>query len=176
MAEGEGGEQTYAGAVEWFRKGAEYGVVDSQYNLGVLYEQGLGISPNLTESLFWFDVANRNGDGGAPAKIAELMERVSPEAAAQARSRAATWQPAPANAIANGRFGAQSWNMGNPLQVQAIQKALSALGYATGTPDGIMGDGTATAIRDYQRANNLPVTGTVTADLINALNAGASAG
>lgn len=176
MAEGEGGEQTYAGAVEWFRKGAEYGVVDSQYNLGVLYEQGLGISPNLTESLFWFDVANRNGDGGAPAKIAELMERVSPEAAAQARSRAATWQPAPANAIANGRFGAQSWNMGNPLQVQAIQKALNALGYATGTPDGIMGDGTATAIRDYQRANNLPVTGTVTADLINALNAGASAG
>ena len=98
MAEGEGGEQTYAGAVEWFRKGAEYGVVDSQYNLGVLYEQGLGISPNLTESLFWFDVANRNGDGGAPAKISELIERVSPEAAAQARSRAATWQPATANA------------------------------------------------------------------------------
>ena len=89
---------------------------DSQYNLGVLYEQGLGISPNLTESLFWFDVANRNGDGGAPAKIAELIERVSPEAAAQARSRAATWQPATANAIANGRFGAQPWNMGNPLQ------------------------------------------------------------
>lgn len=176
MAEGEGGEQTYAGAVEWFRKGAEYGVVDSQYNLGVLYKQGLGISPNLTESLFWFDVANRNGDGGAPAKIAELIERVSPEAAAQARSRAATWQPATANAIANGRFGAQPWNMGNPLQVQAIQKALNALGYAAGTPDGIMGDGTATAIREYQRTNNLPVTGTVTSGLIDALNAGASAG
>lgn len=176
MAEGEGGEQTYAGAVEWFRKGAEYGVVDSQYNLGVLYEQGLGISPNLTESLFWFDVANRNGDGGAPAKIAELIERVSSEAAAQARSRAATWQPATANAIANGRFGAQPWNMGNPLQVQAIQKALNALGYAAGTPDGIMGDGTATAIRDYQLSKNLAVTGTVTAGLIDALNAGASAG
>ena len=176
MAEGEGGEQTYAGAVEWFRKGAEYGVVDSQYNLGVLYEQGLGISPNLTESLFWFDVANRNGDGGAPSKISELIERVSPEAASQARSRAATWQPATANAIANGRFGAQPWNMGNPLQVQAIQKALNALGYAAGTPDGIMGDGTATAIREYQRANGIPVTGTVTADLIDSLNAGASAG
>jgi localization factor PodJL len=176
MAEGEGGEQTYAGAVEWFRKGAEYGVVDSQYNLGVLYEQGLGISPNLSESLFWFDVANRNGDGGAPAKIAELMERVSAEAAAQARSRSANWQPATANAIANGRFGAQPWNMGNPLQVQAIQKALNALGYSAGTPDGIMGNGTATAIREYQISNNLPVTGTVTEDLINTLNAGATAG
>ncbi|WP_375209697.1 peptidoglycan-binding protein [Hyphomonas jannaschiana] len=175
MAEGEGGEQTYAGAVEWFRKGAEYGVVDSQYNLGVLYEQGLGISPNLTESLFWFDVANRNGDGGAPAKIAQLIERVSPEAAAQARSRAASWQPATANAIANGRFGAQPWNLGNPLQIQAIQKALNALGYAAGTPDGIMGNGTATAIREYQISNNLPVTGTVTEDLIDTLNAGATA-
>ena len=175
MAEGEGGEQTYAGAVEWFRKGAEYGVVDSQYNLGVLYEQGLGISPNLTESLFWFDVANRNGDGGAPAKIADLIERVSAEAAAQARSRAASWEPAAANAIANGRFGAQPWNMGNPLQVQAVQKALNALGYAAGTPDGIMGNGTATAIREYQVSNNLPVTGTVTEDLIDALNAGATA-
>nr|WP_321441719.1 peptidoglycan-binding protein [uncultured Hyphomonas sp.] len=175
MAEGEGGEQTYAGAVEWFRKGAEYGVVDSQYNLGVLYQQGLGISPNLTESLFWFDVANRNGDGGAPAKIAQLMERVSPEAAAQARSRAASWQPATANAIANGRFGAQPWNLGNPLQIQAIQKALNALGYAAGTPDGIMGNGTATAIREYQISNNLPVTGTVTEDLIDTLNAGATA-
>lgn len=174
MAEGEGGEQTYAGAVEWFRKGAEYGVVDSQYNLGVLYEQGLGISPNLTESLFWFDVASRNGDGGAPAKISELIERVSPEAAAQARSRAASWQAAPSNGIANGRFGAQIWNMGNPLQVQAIQNALNALGYDAGTPDGIMGAATTQAVRDYQSANNLPVTGTVTSQLIDALNAGAT--
>ncbi len=121
-------------------------------------------------------MANRNGDGGAPAKISELIERVSPEAAAQARSRAASWQPAAANAIANGRFGAQPWNIGNPLQVQAVQKALNALGYAAGTPDGIMGNGTAMAIRDYQRANGLPVTGTVTAELIDRLNAGASYG
>lgn len=175
MAEGEGGEQTYAGAVEWFRKGAEYGVVDSQYNLGVLYEQGLGISPNLTESLFWFDVASRNGDGGAPSKIAELIERVSPEAAAQARSRSASWQPAAANSIANGRFGAQPWNMGNPLQVQAIQKALTALGYDIGVPDGIMGPATSMAIREYQGAHNLALTGTVTPALIESLNAGASA-
>ena len=174
MAEGDGGEQTYAGAVEWFRKGAEYGVVDSQYNLGVLYEQGLGISPNLTESLFWFDVAARNGDGGAPARMAQLIERVSPEAAADARSRAASWQPSTANSIANGRFGAQPWNMGNPLQVQAIQKALNALGYDAGAADGIMGSGTAQAIRDYQRTNGLGISGTVTPELIETLNAGAT--
>jgi len=174
LAEGEGGEQSYAGAVEWFRKGAEYGVVDSQYNLGVLYEQGLGISPNLTESLFWFQVAAKNGDGGAPSRVAELKSRVSPEAAAQAAARAEEWTPSPANAIANGRFGAQIWNMGNPLQVQAIQKALNALGFEAGVPDGIMGESTSQAIRGYQEANKLDVTGTVTASLIETLNRGAT--
>ncbi|MEZ6011792.1 MAG: peptidoglycan-binding protein [Hyphomonas sp.] len=175
MAEGDGGEQTYAGAVQWFRKGAEFGVVDSQYNLGVLYEQGLGISPNLTESLFWFNVAARNGDGGAPAKVAELKDRVSAEAAAQAASRAETWTPSSANGIANGRFGAQPWNIGNPLQVVAVQKALSTLGYDVGVADGIMGASTALAIREFQTANGLTATGTVTPALIETLNAGATA-
>ena len=170
MAEGEGGPQSYAGAVEWFRKAAEFGIVDSQYNLGVLYEQGLGISPNLTEALFWFQVAGKNGDPGAPAKIADLTSRVSAEAAEQAGARAVFWEASRDNAISNGRFGAQPWNTGNPLQVRGIQVALSALGYEVGTPDGVVGGSTAKAIRDYEKANKLPVTGTITADLIESLN------
>ncbi|KCZ90804.1 peptidoglycan-binding protein [Hyphomonas johnsonii] len=170
MAEGDGGPQTYAGAVEWFRKAAEFGIVDSQYNLGVLYEQGLGISPNLTEALFWFEVAARNGDAGAPARIADLKTRVSPTAAAQAATRAASWEAARDNAISNGRFGAQTWNTGNPLQVQGIQVALSALGYQIGVPDGVVGPSTTAAIRAYEKANGLEVTGTITEDLIDSLN------
>jgi localization factor PodJL len=170
MAEGEGGPQSYAGAVEWFRKAAEFGIVDSQYNLGVLYEQGLGISPNLTLALFWFQVAGKNGDPGAPAKIADLTGRVSAEATEQAGARAAFWEASRDNAISNGRFGAQPWNTGNPLQVQGVQVALSALGYEVGAPDGVVGAGTARAIRDYEKANKLPVTGSITADLIESLN------
>jgi localization factor PodJL len=175
MAEGEGGPQSYAGAVEWFRKAAEFGIVDSQYNLGVLYEQGLGISPNLTEAMFWYEIAGKNGDAGAPAKIADLSGRISAEAAEQARARSVFWEASRDNAISNGRFGAQPWNTGNPLQVQGVQVALSALGYNVGTPDGVIGDGTAKAIRDYEKANGLPVTGTITADLIESLNALAGA-
>ena len=129
MAEGEGGDQTYAGAVEWFRKGAEFGIVDSQYNLGVLYEQGLGISPNLTEALYWFMIAAKNGDAGAPAKVMELSQRVSQEAVNHARFQSEDWRPSRANAAANGRFGAQAWDLGNPAQVRATQLALTALGY-----------------------------------------------
>jgi len=175
MAEGEGGPQSYAGAVEWFRKAAEFGIVDSQYNLGVLYEQGLGISPNLTEAMFWYEIAGKNGDAGAPAKIADLTGRISPEAAEQARARSVFWEASRDNAISNGRFGAQPWNTGNPLQVQGVQVALSALGYNVGTPDGVIGGSTAKAIRDYETANGLPVTGTITADLIESLNALAGA-
>lgn len=170
MAEGDGGAQSYAGAVEWFRKGAEYGVVDSQYNLGVLYEQGLGISPNLTEALFWFNVAANNNDAGAPAKVQELSERVSAEAASQARRQAASWRAARANAISNGRFGAQPWNTGNPLQVKAVQTALAALGYKIGEPDGITGPATDIAIRNYQKANGLTVNGEVREELIEHMN------
>ena len=52
--------------------------------------------------------------------------------------------------------------------------AMNALGYDAGTPDGIMGAATTQAVRDYQSANKLPVTGTVTSQLIDALNAGAT--
>ena len=104
--------------------------------------------------------------------MAELAAKVSPEAAAQAKARADDWRPSPANAIANGRFGAQPWNTGNPLQIQAIQNALNALGYQAGTPDGIMSSATAQSIRDYQSKNKLEVTGTVTPSLIEKLNAG----
>lgn len=174
MAEGEGGTQSYAGAVEWFRKAAEFGIVDSQYNLGILYEQGLGISPNLTEALFWFEVAGKSGDPGAPAKVTELKSRVSPQAAELAHNRAIAWEASRDNAISNGRFGAQPWNTGNPLQVQGVQVALASLGYDIGTPDGVVGTGTAQAIRSYEGANGLPVTGTITGDLIDSLNARAS--
>ncbi|MBR9807227.1 MAG: hypothetical protein GYB49_08410 [Alphaproteobacteria bacterium] len=173
MAQGDGGSQSYAGAVEWFRQGAEYGIVDSQYNLGILYEEGLGISPDLEEALYWFNVAARNGDAGAPAKVRELSTKVSPEADARALNRADLWNAAPANAAANGRFELQSWQLGNPQQVKAIQAALNTMGYNAGTPDGILGAGTAAAIREYQSDTGLAATGHVTQELIEQLNAGA---
>ena len=176
MAEGEGGEQTYAGAVEWFRKAAEFDIVDSQYNLGVLYEQGLGISPNPQEALFWFQIAAKNGDTGAPAKIRELKARVSSADASKILTRSSAWQPGRTNPIANGRFGAQSWNTGNPLQAKAVQTALNAIGYSVGEPDGVIGVESANAIRNYQTKNGLNVTGKVDAALIESLNAKANGG
>ncbi len=47
------------------------------------------------------------------------------------------------------------------LVIMQVQTALNALGYKTGTPDGILGKQTKAAIRKYQKVNGLKVTGTV---------------
>ena len=44
-------------------------------------------------------------------------------------------------------------------QIQRLQTELNARGFASGTPDGIVGAGTRQAIRDYQRSVGLPADG-----------------
>lgn len=46
-------------------------------------------------------------------------------------------------------------------QVKGVQGVLTQLGYVPRGVDGLMGDGTRAALRKYQNANNLPVTGAI---------------
>ncbi|MGB3625307.1 MAG: peptidoglycan-binding protein [Henriciella sp.] len=170
-AEGDGGPQSYAAAAEWFRKAADFGLTDSQYNLAVLYEAGLGISPSASEALYWYEVAARQGDEGAPQKVAELRTSLSLEIGQQAQRRAAAWSPAQSDARANGRFASQPWQTNPRDQVQAIQTVLAALGYEPGPADGIMGTGTVAAIRDYQSDSSLEANGQISQTLVDSLNA-----
>ncbi|WP_244264926.1 SEL1-like repeat protein [Caulobacter segnis] len=48
---GEGGPRNSTIAALWFRKAADTGLVDSQFNLAQLYETGLGVSQNARRSL-----------------------------------------------------------------------------------------------------------------------------
>jgi hypothetical protein len=54
--------------------------------------------------------------------------------------------------------------------VVTLQKALAALGFATGEPDGVFGQVTEAAVIDFQRSNNLPPDGVVGADTARLLN------
>jgi peptidoglycan hydrolase-like protein with peptidoglycan-binding domain len=47
----------------------------------------------------------------------------------------------------------------SPEQIRAAQKALKEAGFYQGNIDGIAGERTTEAIRDYQKARGLPVTG-----------------
>ncbi|MCU4653468.1 lytic murein transglycosylase [Roseibacterium sp. SDUM158016] len=51
-------------------------------------------------------------------------------------------------------------------QRRELQRRLTAAGYDTGTPDGVFGRRTEAAIRDFQRARGLPVTGVASPDLL----------
>jgi uncharacterized protein len=44
---------------------AEQGDANQQYNLGIMYDQGLGVPPDFREAVFWFRSAALNGDAEA---------------------------------------------------------------------------------------------------------------
>jgi peptidoglycan hydrolase-like protein with peptidoglycan-binding domain len=60
----------------------------------------------------------------------------------------------------------------SPEQGREVQRRLHAAGHYEGNIDGIVGPQTTTAIRDFQRTNQLPVTGTLTPETANALGVG----
>jgi len=54
-------------------------------------------------------------------------------------------------------------------EIQVAQEKLNGLGHNSGRPDGILGKKTFAAISQYQRANNLQVTGSLDAPTMQAL-------
>ena len=52
---------------------------------------------------------------------------------------------------------------------KAIALYLAERGFDPGTPDGQIGPRTREAVRAFQQANGLPVTGAISADLVKAL-------
>lgn len=173
-ANGHGGEANLLVAAEWFRKAAEFGHADSQYNLAQLYLQGNGVSPSYEEALYWFGLAALSGDTGAEQAAQEILSQgfVSPEAARSVRVRIREWRKATPNPAANGKFGSSAWNTaGAGNRVLSVQKVLSALGYDVGTPDGVAGGQTRTAIKAFERSAGMPETGQITTRLVDVLNA-----
>jgi peptidoglycan hydrolase-like protein with peptidoglycan-binding domain len=53
--------------------------------------------------------------------------------------------------------------------LQALQTALNERGFASGTPDGLMGPATRDGLRRYQRSVGLPADGYPTLDLLQRL-------
>jgi localization factor PodJL len=98
LAEGGDGKPDYPAAAEWFRRAAEYGIRDSQFNLAILYARGLGVSRNLQQSYAWFSAAADQGDDDAARKRDEIGARLDSKELAAAKALAAALRvktPAP---------------------------------------------------------------------------------
>ena len=50
-----------------------------------------------------------------------------------------------------------------------LQEKLIAMGYLTGSPDGVYGDGCVAAIRAYQKDHGMEQTGEADADLVRTI-------
>jgi len=163
-------------AAGWFLKAAERGVVDSQFNLAILFENGQGVKPSLPDAYFWYSIAGAQGDQTAAARIASIEPQMSAADIDAAKARVASFTPVKINAAANGVFKVLPWTKKGasaPAQAKAdikqTQSLLTDLGFNIGPADGIMGKKTRDAILEFQKANSLTETGRVSAALIDRL-------
>jgi localization factor PodJL len=99
----------YASAIPWFRKAAEHGLRDSQYNLGVLYARGLGVQQNLAESFRWFALAANQGDADAAKKRDDVAGRLDQQTLVATRLAVQTWTAQPINQGANAAYLKPEW-------------------------------------------------------------------
>ncbi len=185
-AYGQGGlDRNMAEALDWFTKAAERGVVDSQFNVAFLREGNEGVPADIETALFWYHIAARQGDQGAPDRIAILSEQLDAATNADVKSRADRFNPKPVDEAANGVFRDVPWaktatnkNTIKSVEIVRVRNAqtmLGALGYEVGTPDGIAGSKTRNAVKSFEAVNGMPETGQITDELIRKLEIAAGA-
>jgi RND family efflux transporter MFP subunit len=109
----------------------------------------------------------RKAEGGSPGPAADEAIAAPPPAegdAVTAAAPAATTGdlPQPETAASN-----PAWD--NRALIYVIQTKLLDAGYDPGPPDGVLGERTRAAIEAYQDKNGLPVDGTPSLELFNAL-------
>ncbi len=181
---GRGGvEMDMPTAASWFEKAAQRGVVDSQYNLGILYESGQGLPQDLESALVWYSIAGAQGDQMAASRVSVLRKTLGEDKIARADTRIAAFTPARIDEEANGIFTNVPWakpakvanNGAEKSTIIQTQTLLNTLGYAVGTADGAIGPKTKNAILNFQRNNGLTETGTVNSELIERLEMAAGA-
>ncbi len=89
LFDGVGGARNRPEALDWLKKAADAGLVDSQYNVARIYENGdEGIAPNPTQAYRWYLIAARAGDPQAQAAVDRLAPTIPAAARQTARAQA----------------------------------------------------------------------------------------
>ena len=64
-----------AEAVKWYRKAAEQGYADAQYELGICYRDGYGVAQDKIEGVKWLKKAAKNGVKKAQDALDEILKQ-----------------------------------------------------------------------------------------------------
>lgn len=147
-------EGDMAGALVEFRAPAEAGDVVAQFNLGLMYEAGMGVAPNLSMAAYWYGMAAARGDSDAQLNLAQLYEegrgvphdeRIAAEWLRQAAEQDVTEAQrrlaamyAEGRGVPRDKAAAARWYQ--LAAEQADARAQTALGLMTMTGDGVKRD------------------------------------
>jgi len=173
---GRGVTRDFEKAYHWYRAAAAQGDALGQNGLGLLYANGLGVERDLVQAMAWFSLAvYAEGPAGEDAihyrdRLSRLM---SPEERAEAAALSAELltradiQEAPEQPI----FGVSLPRPANGFRDSAIyaQRLLKSLGYYGAAVDGVAGELTIKATRQFLRDNGLHMEPQITRDLVEAL-------
>jgi len=61
-------------AVTWFRKAAEQGLADAQFNLALMYWKGYGLPQDYIKAVAWYQKAARQGFTNAQYNLGVMYE------------------------------------------------------------------------------------------------------
>jgi localization factor PodJL len=77
------------------------GLSDSQFNLAVLYERGMGVKQSLTEAYKWYAIAAAGGDSESKARVDALATQLTPADKAAAQAAAQNFHAKPMDPASN---------------------------------------------------------------------------
>jgi TPR repeat protein len=91
----------YVEAVKWYRKAAEQGHTEAQFNLGYCYANGQGVGKDKVEAYAWFSMAAK-ADSDAAKSRDLLRKELTPQqfTDAQKRMKELRWQIAASDGFA----------------------------------------------------------------------------
>jgi clan AA aspartic protease (TIGR02281 family) len=100
MASAQGVPQDYAAALSWYRKAADQGHAEAQYNLGVMYANGQGVAKDYVIAHMRLSLAAAKGYNGAAKALNRdiVAAKMTSAQIAEAQKLAREWRQKLANA------------------------------------------------------------------------------
>jgi len=152
----------YARAYQEFKQSADAGNSLAQFMMGRLYAEGRGVVEDNMAAYMWYDLAAGSGSRRAIAARDSIAAQLDANELERAQDLAAQWRasrPGSGSAPAVAQDTPADTPINQPYSLRNVQVALSNLGYAVGTPDGVIGPKSRAAIRAYQVDSGMPASG-----------------
>ena len=87
------GQALLTEAVRWLQLAADQGHALAQRDMGMLYEQGQGVTPDVLEAFFWYSLASRQDSSRARLRRDALAAMLTAEQHEAIAARLKGWRP-----------------------------------------------------------------------------------